>query len=46
MKNLNNRSTVYLFISYYLIKLAESIFRPLKDIPKPDFNNEYDSTML
>ena len=46
MKNLNNRPPVYLFVSYYLIKLVESIFRPLKGIPTPDFNNEYDSTML
>lgn len=46
MKNLNNRSTAYLFISYYFLKLADNIFRPLKGIPTPDFNNEYDSTML
>ncbi|HKO79583.1 MAG TPA: hypothetical protein VJU78_04270 [Chitinophagaceae bacterium] len=46
MKNLNNRSTVYLFISYYFTKLADRILRPLRDIPAPDFNNEYDSTML
>jgi len=46
MKNLNNRSTAYLFISYYFLKLTDSIFRPLKDIPAPDFNRQYDSTML
>ncbi len=46
MKNINNTSIAFLFISYYFIKLRNTILRPLKGIPKPDFNNEYDSTML
>jgi hypothetical protein len=36
----------FLFINYYFIKLRDIILRPLKGIPKPDFNDEYDSTML
>ncbi|HKZ67167.1 MAG TPA: hypothetical protein VJ111_12450 [Chitinophagaceae bacterium] len=46
MKNLNNTPIIFLFISYYFIKLSDTVLRPLKDIPKPDFNNEYDSAML
>lgn len=46
MKSLNNNSIIFLFISYYFIKLSDAILRPLKNIPKPDFNDECDSTML
>jgi len=46
MKNLNKTPIVFLFISYYFIKLSDAFLQPLKGIPKPDFNDEYDSTML
>ena len=46
MRNLNKRSAAYLFVGYYFIKLVDGIFNPLKGIPVPDFNGEYDSTML
>ncbi len=30
----------------YSHRIWKAFFYPLKDIPVPDFNNEYDSTML
>jgi len=27
-------------------KMVDNILHPLKDMPVPDFNNQYDSTML
>ncbi|MGZ8510677.1 MAG: hypothetical protein ACXWV6_01210 [Chitinophagaceae bacterium] len=46
MKNINTTPIAVLFISYYFKKLIDTILRPLKGIPKPEFNNNYDSTML
>jgi hypothetical protein len=46
MKKLNNSPVIILFISYYLIMLGDAILRPLNNLPKPDLNNQYDSTML
>ncbi len=34
------------FFNQYLVKWKDAILYPLKGMPKPDFNNEYDSTML
>ena len=46
MKKMYKIPVVFLFAGYHFIKLFDNIIRPLKNIPTPDFNNEYDSTML
>jgi hypothetical protein len=46
MKTLNKMPVIFLVAGYYFIKMADIVFHPLKDIPVPDFNNEYDPTML
>lgn len=43
---MKKKPTVYMFISLCLVKWRDAIFYPLKGMPRPDFNNEYDSTML
>lgn len=43
MKNLSH---ILLVIEYYLVKMKEGVFRPLRDIPSPNFNGTYDETML
>lgn len=35
-----------LAVKSFFIKLADNILHPLKDMPVPDFNNQYDSSML
>ena len=46
MKNINKIPSALLFAGYLLIKLKDSILNPLKGLPVPNFNNQYDSTML
>lgn len=46
MKQTMKRTGIYIVLSYYFIRIRNTLFQPLKDIPKPDFNNVYDSTML
>ena len=46
MKTLNRMPAVLVIAYYFLAKIADRILHPLKDIPEPDFNNTYDSTML
>jgi hypothetical protein len=38
--------TAFLVVGYFLVKMSDLILHPLKDLPEPDFNNGYDSTML
>ena len=37
---------ILLFVEFYFLKLADIILHPLKGIPMPDFNNQYDEKML
>ena len=46
MKIFYRLPSAVLVAGYLLVKLAEFVLYPLKDIPEPDFNNKYDSTML
>ena len=46
MKTLYKMPAAFLVAGYFLVKMAELILHPLKDLPEPDFNNGYDSTML
>jgi hypothetical protein len=46
MKNVNKIPAFLLVAGYFLIKLKESVIYPLKGIPVPNFNNQYDETML
>ena len=46
MNNLHKMPAAFLIACYFLVKIADRILHPLKDLPEPDFNNEYDSTML
>ena len=46
MKNLHRIQVALLVAGHYLLKVKDSIFHPLKDLPVPNFNNQYDSTML
>lgn len=33
-------------IRYWLAKIDDQVLHPLRDLPVPDFNNQYDETML
>ena len=46
MNRLYKMPTFFLIAGYVLVKMADLILHPLKDLPEPDFNNGYDSTML
>ena len=46
MKNVNRIPVFLLVAGYFLIKIRDSIIHPLKGIPVPNFNNQYDETML
>lgn len=46
MNNFNKVPAVFVIAYYFLAKIADRILHPLKDLPEPDFNNTYDSTML
>jgi len=46
MKNVNKMPVALLVAGRILIKLKNSIFHPFKGLPVPNFNNQYDSTML
>jgi len=46
MKSLHKVSVILLVAGYYFGKLVDGVLRPLKDMPEPDFNNVYDSSML
>lgn len=46
MKKLNKIPVAVLVAGYFFIKITDAIFHPLKGIPTPDFNGEYDATML
>jgi hypothetical protein len=46
MKILTKIPAAFLIAGYFLIKITDLILHPLKDLPEPDFNNVYDSTML
>jgi hypothetical protein len=46
MKRINRIPLAVLVAGYLVLKLADAIFHPLKDLPAPDFNHEYDLTML
>lgn len=41
---INNRASTWTWFS--LIQLIKNFLHPLKGIPFPDFNNQYDATML
>ena len=46
MKNVKRIQAVLLVAGHYLIKFKDSILHPLKGLPVPNFNNQYDPTML
>jgi hypothetical protein len=47
MKNLvKSLSRSFKVAGKYFLLLKDKIVHPLKDMPVPDFNNQYDSTML
>ena len=46
MKNVNKIPAILLVAGYFFIQLKVSIVNPLKGIPVPNFNNQYDETML
>jgi hypothetical protein len=46
MKKFDRFRKGLLFTSYYLVKLADSILHPLKDMPALDFNDQYDHNIL
>lgn len=46
MKELKRIPMLVLYARYYLLKLKEYISSPLADMPRPDFNNLYDATIL
>lgn len=46
MNTLYKMPVALLVASYFLVKMADLILHPLKDLPEPDFNNNYDPTML
>lgn len=46
MNTLYKMPAVFLVASYFLVKMADLVLHPLKDLPEPDFNNRCDSTML
>ena len=46
MNTLYKMPTAFLVAGYFLFKMTDLILHPLRDLPKPDFNNGYDSSML
>jgi len=46
VKNVNKISLFLLVAGYFFIKLKDAVIHPLKGIPVPNFNNQYDETML
>ncbi|HEY6503505.1 MAG TPA: hypothetical protein VIZ28_05965 [Chitinophagaceae bacterium] len=46
MKKLDDLHKRFLLTGRYFTRLTNNIFHPLKGIPVPDFNNQYDSTIL
>ncbi|MEP7377510.1 MAG: hypothetical protein ABI675_29165 [Chitinophagaceae bacterium] len=46
MEKLNKMPFAFLIAIYFLAKIADPIFHPLKGLPEPDFNNVYDASML
>ncbi|HEX7844526.1 MAG TPA: hypothetical protein VF476_01930 [Chitinophagaceae bacterium] len=46
MKRLSNDHSWLLIAEYYLLSLANSLLHPLGNMPEPDFNNQYDLTIL
>jgi len=46
MKTFYKMPRAFLIAGYLLVKIANLILHPLRDLPVPDFNNKYDSTML
>jgi len=46
MKNVKKIPVFVLIAGYFFINLKDAIINPLKGIPVPNFNNQYDETML
>ena len=46
MKNVMKIPSALLVAGYFFIKLKDSIIHPLRGIPVPNFNNQYDETIL
>ena len=46
MKRMIRTPVIFLMAGYFFQRFAEVVFQPLKDMPVPNFNNQYDSTML
>jgi len=46
MKRLIKTPAIFLIAGYFLLRFAKAVFQPLNDMPAPNFNNQYDSTML
>ena len=51
MKRMIKTPAIFLMAGYFFQRFAETVFHPiaigsLKDLPVPNFNNQYDSTML
>ena len=45
-KMIVNVRQIFVFTGRQVVKWTDNIMHPLKDLPVPDFNNQYDSTML
>jgi hypothetical protein len=37
---------ITLVIQYWVAKINDQVLHPFRDLPLPDFNNQYDETML
>jgi hypothetical protein len=46
MKRMIKTPAIILIAGYFFLRFAEAVIQPLKDMPVPNFNNQYDSTML
>jgi hypothetical protein len=46
MKRLIKAPVIFITAGYFFWRFVQGVFQPLKDMPVPNFNNEYDSTML
>jgi len=46
MKRMIKTPVIILMAGYFFQRFAETVIHPLKGMPVPNFNNQYDSTML
>ena len=46
MKRLMKTPAIFIMAGNFFWRFIQAVFQPLKDMPVPNFNNQYDSTML